>query len=80
MGSICCCLSEGSNENERSNVNQPSYEERRELQAQAVERRMQLDNNRGIANPASVKAKQEKLKRLEAFDANQDSNLRWNVG
>lgn len=74
-----CCFSEPSD----TGRHQPSVEERRRLQAEAAERRREEAANRGIANPASVRRRQEKFTTAENLrssgGARPDAGLRWTV-
>lgn len=73
----CCFSSEREDE-----VQQPSLDERRRLQAEAAERRLQQQASRGIANPESVQRRQEKAAAAENLRASMGPNkggLRWQV-
>ncbi|VDK20905.1 unnamed protein product [Taenia asiatica] len=74
-----CCFSEPSD----TDRHQPSVEERRRLQAEAAERRREQATNRGIANPVSVRRREEKFtaaENLRTSDGTKlDAGLRWTV-
>lgn len=78
----CCFSSERDDDYNDVEVRQPSLEERRRLQAEAAERRLQQQANRGIANPESVKRRQEKAAAAEKMEQSLGGNeggLRWQV-
>ncbi|VDL62215.1 unnamed protein product [Hymenolepis diminuta] len=73
-----CCFSGESEES----IQQPSLEERRQLQAEAAELRFQQQNTRGIANPDSVKRHQRKAaaaENLRLSVGKDEGRLRWQV-
>nr|CAH8841394.1 unnamed protein product [Trichobilharzia regenti] len=57
-------------------------ETRRQLQAEAAERRLAESSTRGIADPESVRRKQERAEEIEKMQyasGKSDNKLQWNV-
>lgn len=76
MGS---CFSSNPDDSETPQV---SPEDRRRLQADAAQRRIDQEASRGLGNPSSVKNRQRKASELEKLQRNQsppnnETGLRW---
>ncbi|KAL7062597.1 hypothetical protein AAHC03_0528 [Spirometra sp. Aus1] len=64
---------------------EPSLEERRRLQAEAAQKRLDQQASYGLANPQSVQHRQEKARQMEAEQGMMSSikegpALRWTTG
>lgn len=73
MGQCCSCC------DDTSKVITPDLDTRRKQQAEAAERRMKIEESRGVKDPARVK-RQLQQNRVSQTEANVSTPLKWQVG